>query len=70
MALDPPFFTVHVEKPETILANAMNEMRVWLDHHQVELVDFRIAKTDVPSLAFDIRFRREEEATLFERVFA
>ena len=67
MALNPPF-VVHVEKPETILADAMNEMRIWLDHHRVELVDFKIAKTDVPGIGFDIRFRREEEATLFERV--
>jgi hypothetical protein len=66
MALNPTYI-VHVERPETILPDAMNEMRIWLDHNQVELVDFKIAMTDVPGTAFDIRFRREEEAALFER---
>jgi hypothetical protein len=69
MALNPTYI-VHVERPETILTDAMNEMRIWLDHHHVELVDFKIAMTDVLGTAFDIRFRREEEASLFERAFA
>ena len=69
MALDPPF-TVRVEKPETMLANAINEMRAWLDHHEVKPVEFKIAMTGMPGIVFDIRFRREEEATLFERAFA
>ena len=67
MALNPTYI-VHVEKPGTTLANTMKEMRVWLDHHQVELIGFNIANT-MPSLAFDLRFRREEEAALFERAF-
>ena len=67
MALNPTYI-VHVEKTGTTLANAMKEMRVWLDHHQVELIGFNIANT-MPSLAFDLRFQREEEAALFERAF-
>jgi hypothetical protein len=69
MALNPPF-TVRVEKPETMLANAMNEMRAWLDTHRVKPVEFKIAMTGMPGIVFDIRLRREEEAILFERVFA
>jgi hypothetical protein len=71
MALNPPF-TVRIEKPDTSLADAMNEMRVWLDEHQVKPVEFKIAMamTGVSGVVFDIRFRRKEEAILFERVFA
>jgi hypothetical protein len=69
MALNPPF-TVRVEKPETMLASEMNGMRAWLDNHRVKPVEFKIAMTGMPGIVFDIRFRREEEAILFERVFA
>ena len=58
MALSTPFI-VRVQKPEPKLAEAMGEMRVWLDHHRVELVDFDIAQTRQPGIAFDLRFRRE-----------
>lgn len=47
----------------------MNEMRAWLDTHRVKPVEFKIAMTGMPGIVFDIRFRREEEAILFERVF-
>jgi hypothetical protein len=71
MALNPPF-TVRIEKPDTSLADAMSEMREWLDHHQVKPVEFKIAlaMTGVSGIVFDIRFQREEEAIRFERVFA
>jgi hypothetical protein len=69
MALNPPF-TVRVEKPETMFADAMNEMRSWFDNHQVKPVEFKIAMAGMPGIVFAIRFRREEEATLFERAFA
>ena len=63
MALNPPF-TVRIEKPDTSLADAMSEMREWLDHHQVKPVEFKIAlaMTGVSGIVFDIRFQREEEA--------
>jgi hypothetical protein len=69
MALDPPF-TIRIEKPETALAETMNAMRAWLDEHKVEPVEFKIAMTGFPGIAIDLRFRREEEAILFERIFA
>ena len=69
MALNPPF-TVRVEKPEMMLANTMIEMRSWLDNHRVKPVEFKIAMAGMPGIVFAIRFRREEEATLFERAFS
>jgi hypothetical protein len=63
-------FTVRVQKPGAMLAEAMSEMRVWLDHHQIELVDFGIAETSVSGTAFNLRFRREAEASLCSRAFA
>jgi hypothetical protein len=62
-------FTVRVQKPGTTLTEAMSEMRVWLDHHQIELVDFGIAETNVSGTAFNLRFRREAEASLFSLAF-
>jgi hypothetical protein len=63
-------FTVRVQKPGAMLAEAMSEMRVWLDHHRIELVDFGIAETSVAGTAFDLRFRREAEARLCSMAFA
>src|SRR5215212_2951289 len=63
-------FTVRVQKPGAMLAEAMSEMRVWLDHHQIELVDFGIAETSVSGTAFNLRFRREAEASLCSVAFA
>ena len=48
----------------------MNEMRAWLDEHRVQPMDFKIAMTGFPGIAFDLRFRSEEEAVLFEKMFA
>ena len=74
MALNPAF-TIRVEKPETALAETMNEMRTWLDKHRVQPVEFTISMTGPPdigplNIAFDVQFRSEDEAVLFERVFA
>ena len=57
-------FTVRVQKPGAMLAEAMSEMRVWLDHHHIELVDFGITETSVSGTAFNLCFRREAEASL------
>ena len=56
MALNPPF-TIRVEKPEVALAETMNAMRTWLDKHRVQPVEFKIAMTGMPGIAFDIQFR-------------
>ena len=69
MALNPPF-TIRIKKPETLMAETMNEMRSWLDKHRVQPVEFKVAMTETPGIAFDIQFRSEDEAVLFERVFA
>ena len=63
-------FTIRIEKPEAALAETMNEMRSWLDKHQVEPVEFKIAMTGFPGIAFDVQFKNEEEAVLSERMFA
>jgi hypothetical protein len=67
--LDSPF-TIRIEKPEVALAETMAEMRNWLDKHRVLPVAFKIAMTGLPGIAFDVQFRSEDEAVLFERVFA
>jgi hypothetical protein len=69
MALDPPF-TIRIEKPETALAETMNAMRIWLDRHEVQPIEFKIAMTGFPGIAIDLRFGSEEEAILFEQIFA
>ena len=69
MALDPPF-TIRIETPETALAQTMNAMRIWLDKHEVRPIEFKIAMTGFPGIAFDLQFRSQEEAILFERIFA
>jgi hypothetical protein len=69
MALVPPF-TIRIEKPGTALAETMNEMRAWLDKHGVQPVEFKIAMTGIPGIAFDVQFRSEDEAVQFEQVFA
>ena len=56
MALKP-FFTTRIEKPEVALAETMAEMRAWLDKNQIVPVEFKIAMTGLPGIAFDIAFR-------------
>jgi hypothetical protein len=68
MALDPPV-TIRIEKPEAALAETMAEMRTWFDKHRVQPVGFKIAMTGMPGIAFDVQFRSEDEAALFERIF-
>ena len=41
MALNPPF-TIRIEKPENALAETMNEMRIWLDKHEVQPIEFKL----------------------------
>jgi hypothetical protein len=69
MTLSSPF-TVHIEKPETALADAMNEMRTWLDNTRLQPVGFKIAIDGVTGIAFDVKFRSEAEASQFEQAFA
>ena len=68
MTLSPPF-SVRVAKPETAIADAMNEMRTWLDNTRLQPVQFKIV-AGVTGIAFDVMFRSEAEAILFAQVFA
>jgi len=69
MALNGDTFTVRVQKPRTMLAEAMSEMRIWLDHHHIELVNFGIAETSASGTTLDLRFRHEAEAGLCSLAF-
>ena len=69
MALNHPF-TIRVEKSEVALADTMNEMWAWLDEQGFQPIEFKIAMTGMPGIAFDVQFRSEDEAVLFEQVFA
>jgi hypothetical protein len=69
MTLSPPF-SVRVAKPETAIADAMNEMRTWLDNNRLQPVQFKIVFDRMTGIAFDVMFRSEAEAILFAQVFA
>jgi hypothetical protein len=62
--------SVRVEKPLTALGVAMNEMSTWLYAHNIQPVDFRPYTAGPGAVAFEIKFRREDEARLFEQTFA
>jgi len=68
MTLDP-LFTIRVEKPETALAEAMREMRVWLNNTALEPVEFKIAIAGIAGIAFDVTFRSEADADQFRQAF-
>jgi hypothetical protein len=63
-------FSIHLEKPQSSLGETMNEVRLWLDSHKIEPVDFKTVPLDGGRVAFDIRFQSQEEANLFQRAFA
>lgn len=68
MTLNSPL-SVRVEKSGKSLGDAMKEIRIWLDNHKIESVDFRPDPAGPGAVAFEIKFRREEEARLFEQTF-
>lgn len=61
---------VHVEKPEASFGQIMSDIRSWLDHQKIQPAEFRSGPTKPGVVALDIGFERDEEAQLFERVFA
>jgi hypothetical protein len=69
MTLDPTV-TVRVEEPGTALADAMNEMRTWLDNTRLQPVEFEVAAAGVTGIAFDVTFQSEADASQFEQAFA
>jgi hypothetical protein len=68
MMLDPSFI-VRIERPDTALANALNEMRTWLDNTRLQPVEFKIAIAGVSGIAFDVTFHSEADACQFEQAF-
>ena len=69
MALAEPF-TIYVKRPAgTALGDVMNEARSWLDKSQIEPVEFK-SVVNRATVGFEIRFRNQDEADLFEREFA
>jgi hypothetical protein len=59
---------VRVEKPdEILLSQYFVEMRIWLDMHKIEPVDFRLFGG--PSVGFEVRFSSPDHANIFERKF-
>jgi signal transduction histidine kinase len=69
MARSSPL-SVRVEKPEGALGEVMNEIRSWLDSHNIQPTAFRTDKVSRGALAFDICFAGEHEARLFEQAFS
>ena len=62
-------YTIHIETPVgTSLADAMSDIRSWLDTHKIEPVDFRSHSFE-GVFVLDIRFGSPDEAQLFERDF-
>jgi signal transduction histidine kinase len=48
----------------------MNEVRSWLDSHKIQPAEFRPDTSRSGAVAFEVRFACEDEARLFQRVFA
>ena len=68
MALDPSSFIIRVEEiPETGLSfgNTMNDIRTWLDHHQIEPVVFKTLPRSFGGMGFEITFANHHDARLF-----
>ena len=61
-------FYLRIEKPRQSLAPTMAAMRSWLDSQKIELAGFRIGPT-ATGIAYDIRFRSEDEADRFGLAF-
>jgi hypothetical protein len=68
MMLKSPL-SVRVEAPGRAFGIAMNEIRTWLDAHKIQPSDFRPDSAAPGAVAFEITFRQEYEAQLFEETF-
>lgn len=60
---------VRIEKSGKAFGAAMNEIRTWLDGHKIQPADFRPGECKAGRVAFEITFKREDEARLFEQEF-
>jgi hypothetical protein len=60
---------VRVERAGKAFGEAMSEIRLWLDSHEIQPTSFK-ADTAAPGpVAFEIKFQREDEAHFFEQEF-
>jgi hypothetical protein len=70
MALNAPIVVRVEKKPERSFGETMNELRIWLDHHNIDSTSFTpVAKAD-SAVGFEIGFGTEDEASLFRNSFA
>jgi hypothetical protein len=67
MALSSPFIVRVEEIPETgtSFGLTMNDIRTWLDHHQIRLVDFKTIPRSFGGMGFEITFANHHDARLF-----
>ena len=63
-------YAIYIETPVgTLLAASISDIRLWLDRHKIEPVEFK-SETKGGVITLDICFRSQDEAQLFERDFA
>ncbi len=61
--------SVRLEQPGRSVGEVMSKIRSWLDSQNIRPTAFRTHNTRSGSVAFDIRFESEHEASLFEQTF-
>jgi hypothetical protein len=63
-------YAIYIEAPVgTPLGDSINDIRPWLDRHNIEPVEFT-SETKGGFITLDIRLRSRDEAQLFDRDFA
>ena len=60
---------VRIDRSGKTFGTAMNDIRSWLDSHKIQPADFRPSESGPGDVAFEIRFKREDEAHLFKQAF-
>ena len=68
MALNPAFI-VCVERKPRAFGVTMNEIRNWLDHCKIQPASFKPVAHADSGVVFEIAFKSEDEAHLFEAAF-
>ena len=70
MALNSSSFIIRVEEiPETGISFGltMNDIRTWLDHHQIQPVDFKTIPRSFGGMGFEITFANQHDARHFQQ---
>jgi hypothetical protein len=63
-------FCIEIQKPVNVsLGDIMNSIRLWLDTHKIQPVEFTSRPSEGGAVTLVICFGTEEEANLFERDF-